>query len=221
MTATPPPRAQTLWSHQNITWWRARKAIDFRGIPGEGPPRPAVGVGAVVRDNASSLHHADRGRVHLASVHLVILDDHRSAGFHDVGDLRGLTRRLRLCGLVRPPVATTLVLASTAKVQSLPALSVTVRLSAATVLTVPLAVFVESAAKAGETSTTRERAVTRKSGSCELPSKTKTDDEINGALHRSAAGHGGARTWQLESRPVNRSGRSRRETADRSWRRRR
>ena len=60
-----------------------------------------------------------------------------------------------------PPLATTLVLVSTLKVQSFPALSVMVRLSAATVLTVPLVVIVLSAAWSGAAtrpSTTRAAA---------------------------------------------------------------
>ena len=51
--------------------------------------------------------------------------------------------------LCEPPLATTLVCVSTLKVQSFSALSVMVRLSAATVLTVPLAVIVLSAARRG------------------------------------------------------------------------
>ena len=75
-----------------------------------------------------------------------------------------------------PPLATTLVLVSTAKVQSFPALSVTVRLSAATDFTVPLAVFVESAAKAGDTSTSPRTSSDANMRVMRTPSRRNEDE---------------------------------------------
>src|SRR6516225_6789506 len=65
--------------------------------------------------------------------------------------------------LWEPPLATTLVCESTLNVQSFLALSVIVRLSAATVLTVPLAVIVVSAARRGAaTRATTARAAAKR-----------------------------------------------------------